>query len=353
MTGPSPNPTRLSRLPETEDVLGVGAMFRSARELPNEELPRLRWRLRTSRRLHDVVRPRLLLRSALVLGFVFLLGGVVGAVVAPWRARPKPAAVTSLDPTPAPAPRRSRARSAVPAPSAEPAAPTPPTSGLGAPPTEPEPAVQPAQQRKPVRVAMVREPPPQAPPDPAPGLPPPAPAPTPPAPSSPIALEQALLTQAVKTLHEARDARAALALLSRYEERFPSGVLTPEATMLRIEALLGLARGDEALSLLDQVPLASLPNRDELRVVRGELRARAGRWREAKRDFDDVLRGRAAPAAGTKARDLQERALWGRAAARSRMGDADGAQADLNLYLRHFPEGRFASPAAALVKAKP
>ena len=41
MSKPAPNPTRLSRLPETEDSLGVGRMFRNARELPAEELPTL------------------------------------------------------------------------------------------------------------------------------------------------------------------------------------------------------------------------------------------------------------------------------------------------------------------------
>src|SRR5438128_1903237 len=51
MSKPVANPTRLSSLPETEDTLGVGRLFRDARELPDEELPRLRWRLRTSQRL--------------------------------------------------------------------------------------------------------------------------------------------------------------------------------------------------------------------------------------------------------------------------------------------------------------
>ena len=101
---------------------------------------------------------------------------------------------------------------------------------------------------------------------------------------------------------------------------------------------------------MDRVPLASLPNRDEQLVVRGELRAANRRWREAEQDFDHAL---AAPAATPKSRNLQERALWGRASARSRLGDQDGACADLDLYLRHFPGGRFAGPAAALLKAAP
>lgn len=122
--------------------------------------------------------------------------------------------------------------------------------------------------------------------------------------------------------------------------------------MLRIEALLYLGRRDEALSALDRAPLASLPNRDEQLVVRGELRAADQRWRAAEQDFDEVLRERGLPAPSARVRDLQERALWGRAAARSRLGNQDGARADLQLYLRHFPAGRFAGPAASLLKGE-
>jgi len=53
--------------------------------------------------------------------------------------------------------------------------------------------------------------------------------------------------------------------------------------VLRIEALLALARRDEALSILDGIGLASLPNPDEQLVVRGELRAGKARWVGARR----------------------------------------------------------------------
>ena len=172
-------------------------------------------------------------------------------------------------------------------------------------------------------------------------------------PPSPIAVEQSLLGQAMRTLREGHDARTALALLAQHAERFPGGALTSEATMLRIEALLALGRRDEALSALDTVPLASLPNRDEQLVVRGELRAAKQRWRDAEQDFDETLRQRDLPAATAKARNIQERALWGRAAARSRLGNQNGARADLGLYLLHFPGGRFAGPAASLLKVAP
>jgi tetratricopeptide (TPR) repeat protein len=210
---------------------------------------------------------------------------------------------------------------------------------------EPKPAAAPAKHRAAVRVAIVKEP-----------TPPPAPAPEiapQPAEPSRIAVEQALLGRAMKTLRDGHDARTSLALLAQHAEQFPDGALASEATMLRIEALLALGLKNEALSVLDKVPLASLPNRDEQLVVRGELRAAKGRWREAKEDFNDALRDRSLPAASARARTIQERALWGRASARSRLGDQDGARADLDLYLRHFPGGRFAVPAASSLKGVP
>lgn len=344
MSEPAANPTRLFRLPEGEDSLGVGRMFRNARELPDEELPTLRWQLRTSQRLRDM-RPRLFLRVALTVGLAFCMGGLVGAGVWPFWPRKEPAVVK---PTPAPAPtaRRGKARpvSALPA---TPALPEPVLEETAPVVEELKPVPARVKHRSAVRVAVRNEP-----------IPPPAPGDAPemaPPPTSPsaIAVEQALLGQAVKMLRDSHDARAALALLAQHAERFPHGALASEATMLRIEALLALGRQGEALSVLDRVPLASLPNRDEQFVVRGELRAANRRWREAEQDFNETLRARGLPAARAKARDIQERALWGRAAARSRLGDQAGARADLDLYLRHFPAGRFAGPAASLLKGMP
>ena len=76
------------------------------------------------------------------------------------------------------------------------------------------------------------------------------------------------------------------------------------------------------------------PGRNEWRVVRGELRAAAGRWRDAEVDFSATL-GRLADVPG----DLAERALWGRAVARARSGDPVRAESDYALYLARFPSG--------------
>lgn len=355
MSKPVANPARLSRLPETEDRLGVGRMFCAARELAQEELPRLWWRLRTTQRLR-AVRPRLFLRVALVLGVVFCLGGVVGAVVTPFWAKNEPV-VASPTPAVAPSPRRGKPRpmSVLPATAALPEIgahePAPIAEEARPIANKPRAVSLPAKHRAAASVAILNEP--ALPP--APSVPEIAP---PPAEPSRIAVEQALLGRAMRTLRQGHDARTSLALLAQHAAQFPDGALASEATMLRIEALLTLGLKDEALSLLDGVPLASLPNRDEQLVVRGELRAIKGRWREAEQDFAEAIEGRELPAASARVgnmqvRSIQERALWGRASARSRLGDQDGARADLDLYLRHFPAGRFAGPAAGILKEVP
>jgi hypothetical protein len=164
-----------------------------------------------------------------------------------------------------------------------------------------------------------------------------------------------LLSKALQRLRIARDPNGALALLDQHRARFPVGVLTPEASRLRTEALLLAGRKDVALAELDRQPADALPGSDERRVLRGELRATAGRWRAALDDFDAVVRGFSANQVGAgttadpKSREYFERALWGRASARSHLADQAGARADLLDYLRRFPGGRFAAEAARLL----
>jgi TolA-binding protein len=354
---PRANPPRLSALPESKDALGVGRMFREARAIADEELPRLRWRLRTSQRLR-AMRPRLVLRVALVVGVAFCMGGVVGAVVSPLWIQKERAA----DGEPAPAPnaaarnRKARAASALPSAAALPDPIPDESPAVAQEPTplavEPKPVAAPARHGSGVSVGGASPAVPPLPVETPPVESPPVEAP-PPVVSSPIAVEQAFLGQAIRTLRDGHDARAALALLAQHADRFPQGAFSSEATVLRIEALLALGQRNDALALLDAASLASLPNQDEQRVVRGELRAASGRWREAQQDFDGVLQGRAFPSASPRTRTIQERALWGRAATRSRLDDEAGTRADLELYLRHFPAGQFAAAATSLLRRTP
>jgi len=157
---------------------------------------------------------------------------------------------------------------------------------------------------------------------------------------------QAMLGQALRSLRNEHDPASALDVLARHAALFPQSPLASERSVLEVEALLALGRRDEALLRLDGMSLDNTPRSAERHVVRGELRARAQRWREAAADFDQAL----AHASGTSA--WQERALWGRAVARMRVGDEVAARADLQLYLGLYPTGRFASEAARLLAAK-
>jgi hypothetical protein len=164
----------------------------------------------------------------------------------------------------------------------------------------------------------------------------PPPATAPPGPSA-MAEEAALLGAALRALREENDAAGALALLDQHDARFAAGVLADEAGTTRIEALLRLGRHAQALALLDaRAPEPTGHGRESL-VARGELRADAGRHREALADFDALL------GHGPAGDAIAERALYGRAACLARAGDASSARASLEDYLSRFPAGRFAS----------
>jgi TolA-binding protein len=160
-----------------------------------------------------------------------------------------------------------------------------------------------------------------------------------------------LLARAVRSLRSERRPGNALAALDEYAARYPSGNLLPEASRLRTEALLALGHKGAALAELSRAPSDGGAGGEERRLVRGELRAAEGRWAEALEDFDAVVRARAAAgaAATAKVRARFERALWGRASARSHLGDEAGARAELQECLRRFPQGRFAAQAARLL----
>jgi outer membrane protein assembly factor BamD (BamD/ComL family) len=155
--------------------------------------------------------------------------------------------------------------------------------------------------------------------------------------------EERLLAAAVRALHVDTDPRSALAALDEYGTHYPHGRLLVEAEVLRVDALAALKNTSEVLRILDGLDFSQMPGGLARQLQRGELRAAAGRYREAEADFANVLNR-------ARSQDLGvlERALWGRAQSRAGLGDADGARTDANAYVRRFPSGRFAAAAARM-----
>ena len=150
---------------------------------------------------------------------------------------------------------------------------------------------------------------------------------------------------AVRALRADKDARSALGALDEYQRLFPRGRFSVEADILRIDALTAENRRDEALRALDGLDLSRIPGALERHVQRGELRARAERWREARSDFEWVLFQ--SPAHDG---DLLERAMWGRSESWQQEGRLADAREGAASYLQRFPHGRFVVQASLLVK---
>ncbi|HRI55022.1 MAG TPA: hypothetical protein PLW65_33020, partial [Pseudomonadota bacterium] len=164
-----------------------------------------------------------------------------------------------------------------------------------------------------------------------------------------LAAESRLLGVALHQLRQERDGTAALRSLDLYAQRFPGGLLAEEAQAARLDALLLLEHRSEALQLLDRTQFQRLGRGGELRVVRAELRAAAGRCREALADFAAVLANTTAPPPPPVA----ERALYGRASCLAALSDPQSARAGLLQYLAQFPTGRFADAARRSLQALP
>lgn len=278
-------------------------------------------------RLPDEHRPaprRLVVRFSLAVVLFLSGGGVVMSATllgrwAPFRRAPATAATTPV--TPAPVHRRAAAPA------------TPPATAVVVAPEPLAPAVQPLRRASPPRAAAAAPTPlPEA------DL---APAAATPAPSA-IGEEAALVGAALRSLREQGDPAGALALLDEHDGRFSqTGALSDEARTTRVEALLRLGEHGRALALLDQhAPRPSGRGR-ELLASRGELRADAGRCREAVADFDALLEDE------TTSDGVTERALYGRAACRARLGAGDDARANLEAYVTRFPTGQFVARARA------
>ena len=118
---------------------------------------------------------------------------------------------------------------------------------------------------------------------------------------SPLSAEARSLANALARWRRDGQGEAALALLVAHERRFPQGGLSVESRIARAEILLALDRRDQALAVFDSLTLAGLPRARELETLRGELRAHAGRCRDARADLSRVV-------AGGGADDLSRRA---------------------------------------------
>jgi hypothetical protein len=158
--------------------------------------------------------------------------------------------------------------------------------------------------------------------------------------------EERLLAIAVRALRAEKDAGSALWALDEYRAHHQHGRLAVEASILRVDALTALGRRDEALRVLDGLDLSRVPGGIERQLQRGDLRARVGRWQEARTDYEGVL-----SQASQRDSGVMERACWGRVQAWQHLGSRDEVRKSAAEYLRRFPHGQFAAQAELWSKA--
>ena len=104
-----------------------------------------------------------------------------------------------------------------------------------------------------------------------------------------IVAESRAFATVIESWHRQHDAGAALGLLDAYEQRYPAGDMRLEARILRAEIYLAQGQSALALAALDGLSLRGIPRARELQTLRGELRVKAGRCREARADLGGVL----------------------------------------------------------------
>lgn len=152
--------------------------------------------------------------------------------------------------------------------------------------------------------------------------------------------ESQLLGQALQRLHREHDPAGALSVLDSYSHQYGEGRLRDEAQATRVDALMQLNRQPDALRILDAAPLVRLARGGELRLLRGELRAHAGRCREAISDFSASWQAEA-----SRDGEAGQRALYGLATCRLALGERGLAREALQKYLERYPAGRFSDAA--------
>jgi TolA-binding protein len=130
------------------------------------------------------------------------------------------------------------------------------------------------------------------------------------------------------------NAGRALQAIEQHLRTFAGGVLELEARVARVDALLVLGRRQEARRELSALPIENVGRKNELRLIRAELRADDD-CRSALGDFQ-VLVDQSLPTAWA------ERALFGRGVCLLKLGDKAAAERDFSRYLARFPSGRFA-----------
>lgn len=172
--------------------------------------------------------------------------------------------------------------------------------------------------------------------------PPPEPAPPSLPPPAPLGDEARVFAEVLNARKTDPSGKTTLALLDAYEQQYPHGTFALEAQTVRIDALVRSGNWQGALAMLDRMAVEQLAQGVELQVLRGELRVRALRARDALADFDGAI----PQAAGLVA----ERARYGRAVALAAAGNDGAARAALADYLVRFPSGRFAGAARAALK---
>jgi hypothetical protein len=118
---------------------------------------------------------------------------------------------------------------------------------------------------------------------------------------NPIVAESRSFASVLEPWHRTRNPGTALALLDAHERRYPSGHMRLESHILRAEIYLAQGREDEVLKVLDALALSGIPRGRELQTVRGELRIKAGRCADGKRDLGEVLEKSMSDALGKRA----------------------------------------------------
>lgn len=105
--------------------------------------------------------------------------------------------------------------------------------------------------------------------------------------STEVSTEASMLREALRFLRASR-AEDALVTLNAYDRVYPDGELRDEATVARVRAWLVLGRNEIALATLQEMSLDRGARALELRLLRGELLAAAGRCAQAREDLELV-----------------------------------------------------------------